>query len=310
MIDTVISLVLCCCLPAAKRFLLAMICLSSVGVQAEVRVIDDAGQLLLLDQPARRIISLAPHITELLFTAGAGESVVGVSQYSDFPEQARSLPRIGGGGGLDIEAIVALQPDLVIGWQSGNPVAQLDSLRSLGLAVFVSEPRQIDDIPASISKLARLAGTASAAQVQIAAFNRRYESLQQAYAGSEAVSVYYQIWERPLMTVNGNHLISAVIRLCGGHNVFADLPELAPQIGVEAVLARDPQVIVVAGQPADQQTVLAPWRRWQQLKAVREQHLYVLDRDLMVRHTPRILGGAEQLCRILDKVRAGGRRPQ
>ncbi len=290
-----------------KIFLLVVICLVSGAVYAEVRVTDDAGQLLVLERPARRIVSLAPHITELLFAAGAGGSVVGVSEYSDFPEQARQLPRIGGGGGLDVEAIVALQPDLVIGWQSGNPAMQLQRLRSLGLTLFVSEPRRIDDVPGTILKFARLAGTEPAAQAQIGTFNRRYASLQQAHAASETVSVYYQIWERPLMTVNGNHLISAAIRLCGGHNVFADLPELAPQIGVEAVLARDPQVIVVAGQPADREAALAPWRRWSQLQAVRGRHLYVLERDLLVRHTPRIMDGAELLCQILEKVREGWR---
>ena len=293
------------CFPRDKRRLLALVFLVSGAVHADVRVTDDAGQLLVLERPAHRIVSLAPHITELLFAAGAGRFVVGVSEYSDFPEQARQLPRIGGGGGLDAEAIVALQPDLVIGWQSGNPAVQLERLRSLGLALFVSEPRRIDDIPATILKLARLAGTEPAAQPQIAAFNRRYAALQQAHAASETVSVYYQIWERPLMTVNGGHLISAAIRLCGGHNVFSDLPELAPQIGVEAVLARDPQVIVVAGQVAGREAALAPWQRWSQLQAVRNRHLYVVERELLVRHTPRILEGAEQLCGVLDRVRGG-----
>ena len=288
-----------------KILLLAAICLVSGALHAEIRVSDDAGQSLVLERPARRIVSLAPHITELLFAAGAGGSVVGVSEYSDFPEQARHIPRIGGGGGLDIEAILALQPDLVIGWQSGNPAMQLEHLRSLGLTLFVSEPRRISDIPDSILRLARLAGTEPAARVQVEAFNRRHAALQEAHAASETVSVYYQIWERPLMTVNGNHLISSVIGLCGGRNVFAGLPELAPQIGIEAVLARDPRVIVVAGLPADREAALASWRRWPQLQAVRDKHLYVLERDLLVRHTPRILDGAEQLCQILDEVREG-----
>ena len=288
---------------AGKWLLLVGILVASGMLHAGIRVNDDNGQLLVLDQPARRIVSLAPHVTELLFAAGAGEFVVGVSQYSDFPEAARRIPRVGGGGGLDIEAIVALQPDLVVGWQSGNPVTQLERLRSLGLALFVSEPRNISDIPDTLRRFARLAGTESVAQVQIEAFNKRYTALQKAHAGDRAVSVFYQIWDRPLMTVNGNHLISAVIRLCGGRNVFDDLPELAPQIDVEAVLARDPEVLVVAGESTGKGGLLVPWRRWSQLRAVRDQHLYVLERDLLVRHTPRILEGAEQLCTILDKVR-------
>jgi iron complex transport system substrate-binding protein len=306
MINRVILSIFAGRLPAWRVFLLAAICLLPGTGHAEISVIDDAGQTLVLEQPARRIISLAPHVTELLFAAGAGALVVGVSEYSDFPDQALGIPRIGGGGGLDVEAIIALQPDLVVGWQSGNPAMQLQRLRSLGLPVFVSEPRRIADIPATMQKLARLAGTGQAAQPEIDAFKQRFTSLQQAHANSETVSVYYQIWERPLMTVNGNHLISAIIRLCGGRNVFAELPELAPQIGIEAVLARDPQVIVVAGQPAQQDTVLAPWRRWSQLQAVRNRYLYVLERDVLVRHSPRILDGAERLCAMLDAAREGG----
>ncbi len=284
--------------------LLLAACLLSASLPAEIRVHDDSGQLLVLERPAARIVSLAPHVTELLFAAGAGEALVGVSEYSDFPPQARRLPRVGGGSGLDIESIVALQPDLVIGWQSGNPALQLERLRTLGLAVFISEPRRLADIPAALQKFARLAGTESAAQLQIERFRDRHAALEQAHAGSEPVTVYYQIWERPLMTVNGQHLISDVIGLCGGRNVFAELPVLAPQIGVEAVLERDPRVIVVAGQPGAEDAALAGWRRWSQLQAVRDGHLYVLERDLLVRHTPRILQGAEQLCEILDRVRS------
>jgi iron complex transport system substrate-binding protein len=171
--------------------------------------------------------------------------------------------------------------------------------------MFVSEPRKISDIPDTLHRFARLAGTESVAQAQVEVFNRRYTALQQAHAGDRQLSVFYQIWDRPLMTVNGNHLISAVIRLCGGRNVFGELQELAPQIDVEAVLSRDPEVIVVAGQPEGQEELLAPWRRWHQLRAVRERHLYVLERDLLVRHTPRVLDGAERLCAVLDKVREG-----
>lgn len=274
-------------------------------LHADIAVTDDAGRQVVVPVPARRIVSLAPHITELLFAAGAGAAVIGVSEYSDYPDQARDLPRVGGGGGLDLERILALQPDLVVAWQSGNPAFQVQRLRDLGLTVFVSEPRDLDAIARTLERLARLAGTLPAAQAAIGAYERRLAGLRSAFQGRSPVTVFYQIWDHPLMTVSGTHLASDVLRLCGGRNVFDDLPALAPSIGIEAVLQRDPKVIVVAAGPGEADHLLAPWRHWPQLAAVRGNHLHAIERELLVRHTPRILDGAEQLCRLLDQVRAG-----
>jgi len=271
-------------------------------VRAAIRVIDDAGQEVTLEQPARRIVSLAPNITELLFAAGAGDRVVGVTEFSDYPEAAGSITRVGSGTGLDLEAILALRPDLVVAWQSGNPAGQVERLRSLGLIVFLSEPRHLLDVPETLLRLGRLAGTEAAARAGADSFKRRYEQLGQQYAQRPVVSVFYQIWERPLMTLNGEHLFSDVLRLCGGTNVFAELPALAPQVDVEAVLAADPEVIVVAVDGADS-PLLAAWRRWPSLSAVRQGHIYGIARERLVRHTPRILHGAEELCVILEGVR-------
>lgn len=271
--------------------------------QAGPRVTDDSGRQVVLDGPAQRIVSLAPHLTELLFDAGAGDRVVGVSEYSDYPAAARSLPRVGGGGGLDLERILALRPDLVVAWQSGNPAFQVQRLRELGFAVFVSEPRELAAIPQTLERLAQLAGTEATARVAVASFQRRLDGLRARYRDRAPVSVFYQVWDRPLMTVNDRHLISDVIRLCGGRNVFAGLPLLAPQIGIEAVLQRDPQAVIVAAGADEAGRLLAPWLRWRQLAAVSHAHLYGIERDLLVRQTPRILDGAEQLCRILDTVR-------
>ena len=275
---------------------------------SEIRVTDDGGHRVTLAAPARHIVSLAPYITELLFAAGAGNTVTGASEYSDYPAAARRIPRIGGGGGLDLERILALHPDLVVAWQSGNPAGQLQRLRELGLVVFVSEPRSLAAIPRTITRLAQLAGTEAAAQPVTDDFNRRLDALRHSYRGRARVRVYYQVWDQPLMTVNGTHLISDVIRLCGGSNVFAELPELTPHIDIESVLQRDPQVIVVAAGRDESGRQLAPWRHWTRLTAVSKGQLYEIERDLLVRHTPRILEGAEQLCRILDRARAEGRQ--
>jgi iron complex transport system substrate-binding protein len=273
----------------------------STVVSADIVVTDDAGQRVTLEQPARRIVSLAPYITELLFAAGAGAALVGVSEFSDYPAAARGIQRIGGGGGLDLEAIVALHPDLVIAWQSGNPTAQVARLQALGLSVYLSEPRRLGDVSQTLRRLGVLAGTEAVAEARADGFDRRQKQLQRKYAGLPAVSVFYQIWEHPLMTLNGEHLFSDVVRLCGGRNVFDALPSLAPQVGIEALLAADPDVIVIAADAAS--PMLSGWQQWPSLRAVTQGHIYAVGRDQLVRHSPRILDGAEQLCGILERVR-------
>ena len=270
---------------------------------SEIRVTDDAGQELALQRPAQRIVSLAPHITELLFAAGAGDHIVGVSEFSDYPEAALAIPQISGGGGLDMETIIALQPDLVVAWQSGNPDRQVKRLQSLGLTVFFSEPRRLEDVPETIRKLGRLAATRAVAFEQAARYEQRLDDLRGRYSQQSEVSVFYQVWGKPLMTINGEHLVSDVMKSCGGRNVFAALPALAPQVDIESVLVANPDVIVV-GADAGDNSMLESWRRWPELSAVKHNRLYPIQRELLVRHTPRILDGMEQLCEILEIVRS------
>ena len=287
---------------SCKLLLLFLSWVLLVPVRADIRVTDDAGQQVVLDRPARRIISLAPHITELLFSAGAGDAIVAVTEYSDYPEAAKSITRVGGGGSLDMEGIIALQPDLVVAWQSGNPDGQVKQLLSLGLTVFMSEPRQLEDVPDTLLRLGRLSGTDAVAAASANDFKRHYEQLKKRYAQRQDIKVFYQVWEQPLMTVNGEHLISDVSRLCGGHNIFDTLPLLAPQIDVEAVLAADPDVIIV-GADKKNAPLLAGWQRWPKLSAVAHNHVYAIQRELLVRHSMRILDGAEKLCVLLEDAR-------
>ncbi len=277
---------------------------SGIGTAAaEVRVQDDTGHSLVLEMPARRIVSLAPHITELLFAAGAGAAVVGVVAYSDYPPAAQPLPRVGGYDRLDLERILALQPDLVVAWKSGNISGPVQRLQALGVPVYYSEPRSLVDIPHDLIRFGQLAGTEAVAQQAAAEFQDGLQVLRARYAGARPVRVFYEIWHQPLMTVNGTHLISDVIRLCGGENIFADLSTLAPQVSVEAVLAADPEVIIASGMATEHPEWLDEWRAWPQLAAVRGGHLYVIPPDLIQRHTPRILQGAEQLCTRLGQAR-------
>ena len=198
---------------------------------------------------------------------------------------------------------VGSRGDFVVAWQSGNPAAQVEKLRALGLTVYFSEPRRIEDVATNIERLGELAGTSASARRSAAAFRAKQEQLQQRYRGRSPVTMFYQIWDKPMMTVNGAHIVSDVIRLCGGRNVFASLPVLAPTVDIEAVLAADPEAIVASGMNQEQPLWLRDWRRWPQLRAVRGNNLFFIPPDLLQRHTPRILEGAERLCRALDAAR-------
>lgn len=281
-----------------------LLALPGASTAAEIVVRDDTGRELRLPGPAQRIVSLAPHITEVLFAAGAGERIVGVVAYSDYPEAARGLPQVGGYSNLDMEAITALRPDLVIAWSSGNRGAHLEKLGALGIPVYVNEARSFEGVARSLEMFGRLAATEATASAAAQAFRARRDALAQRYAGRAPVRMFYQVWAQPLMTINGKHLISDAIRLCGGINVFDDLATLAPSIGVEAVLAANPEAIVASGMDAARPEWLDEWRRWPDLAASAAGNLYFIAPELIQRHTPRILDGTAQLCEHLQAARA------
>lgn len=288
-----------------KRLCLSALCaLACLPARGEIVVTDVSGATIKLAAPARRIVSLAPHLTELLFAAGAGNRVVGNVEYGNYPPAAAALPRVGNYDRLDLEAVVALKPDLVLGWQSGNPAAAVARLRALGLTVHLSEPDRIEDVAGELERIGLLAGTGPAADAAAKVFRERYAALAARYSRRPTVSVFYQIWKQPLMTVNGKQVISDAIRLCGGRNVFAQLPVLAPTVTVEAVIAVNPEVIVASGMGDARPEWLDDWRRWTTLEAVVRNNLYFVPPDLLQRHTPRILDGAEKLCTHFEAARA------
>lgn len=288
-----------------RQICLSLLCvLVCLPAAAEIVVTDVGGTRIKLAAPARRIISLAPHITELLFAAGAGDRVVGNVEYGDYPPVARAVPKVGGYSRLDLEAIVALKPDLVIGWETGNAPAAVARLRTMGLSVYLSQPNRMEDIAGELERIGKLAGTEVAANAAATAFRERYARLAARYGERPSVDVFYQIWKQPLMTVNGKQIISDAIRLCGGRNIFAALPILAPTVTVEAVIAANPEVIVASGMGDSRPEWLDDWRRWHTIAAVARDNLYFIQPDLIQRHTPRILDGAEQLCAHLETVRA------
>ena len=221
--------------------------LISTAAQADLVFKDDTGQEVRLKAPARRIVTLAPHAAESLYAAGAGDKLVGTVDYSDYPPEAKKVPRVGGYSRVDLEAVAALKPDLVLAWESGNNMTQVDKLKALGLTVYVSQPNTIDNVASQIERIGQLAGTEAVANATAERFRKRLDSLRSAHAAKPKVRVFYQIWKTPLLTVGGPQIISDAIKICGGENVFGHLKQMAPNVTVEAVLEADPEAIVATG---------------------------------------------------------------
>lgn len=282
---------------AARASLWGLVLLAWSASAAGVRIADDAGNVLDPAGPANRIVSLAPHITELLFAAGAGGRLVAAVEYSDYPAAARALPRIGDATRIDLERLALLRPDLVIAWASGTPVRMLDGVRRLGLPLFLSEPRRLDAIGEQLRVFGRLAGTPAVAERAARDYERRLAGLRMRYASLPRRPVFYQLALQPLLTVNGAHVIGDVLTLCGGDNVFADLPVLTPRVDVESVIAARPAAVVFALYPGEDPAATESfWRRYGLPAATR---FVPVPGDIIHRPTPRILDGAAQVCAAL-----------
>ena len=274
------------------------------SAHAELVFKDDSGQEIRLKAPAKRIVTLAPHATEILYAAGAGDRLVGTVDYSDYPPAAKRVRRVGSYDRIDLEAVAALRPDLVIAWETGNPAGQVGKLKALGLTVYSSQPNRMEDVAAQLARFGQLAGTEAIAGPAAERFRQRLAALRDGNAGKPPVRVFYQIWKAPLMTVGGPQIISDAIRLCGGENVFGKLDQMSPTVSVEAVLAANPEVIVATGMGDARPEWLDDWNKWTRMTAVSRGNLFHINPDIMQRHTPRILDGAAQLCADLDIARS------
>jgi iron complex transport system substrate-binding protein len=291
-------------LRAAQRWRAALWLAACLPLHASAAITtqDDTGHQLVLQKPAQRIVSLAPNTTELLFAAGAGERIVGTVQYSDYPEAARRIPRIGSFEQVDIESLIALKPDLIVLWADGGMDRQLDAVRRLGIPVYYSQVRKLADIPDAIQRLGRL--TATDAQAAHAADQLRASlaRLSAQYRERPTVSVFYQVWNKPLYTLNGAHIVSDVLRLCGGRNIFGDLSAVAPVVSIESVLLADPEAMI-AGAEQGHISGLDMWKRYPQMRAVRNGNLFEISSDLLSRASPRLIDGAALVCEKLELAR-------
>jgi iron complex transport system substrate-binding protein len=290
---------------AQLHILVAFILIIPVSVWAQIQVQDDTGQTIILSQPARKIISLSPGLTELTFAAGGADYIKGVVNFSDYPEQAKTLPQIGSSNALDIEKIVFMQPDLVIAWKSGNPQRSIQQLKKLGLTVYISEANDFIDIPDTIERLGTLMATETVAHKNAEDFRQQFAQLTSLYGthpGKKAPKTLIQIWNNPVMSVNETHLISKVITLCGGQNIFAKTTGLTNSPDMEAILQLNPDVIIATGMADISKSWLERWQQWPFLSAVKQNQLYAVNPDHLVRHTPRILMGIREVCQILQSA--------
>ncbi len=251
--------------------------------------------------PARRIVSLTPGLTELVYAVGAEQSLIATVEYADHPEAARRIPRIGDAFRVDMEKLLAIKPDLVLAWTSGTPATTVEQSRALGLRVESLEVQHLSEVSAALLHIGELTGREDTAQQVAQAFAQGVETLRTRYAQRPLLRVFVQVNRQPLYTVNGRHIISEVLDLCGGRNVFADLNQLAPIVGVEAVLNTNPDVILSTEGSVHE--VHQDWRMWSQVNAVKQNHLYVVSPDTTTRATPRLLQGAQAVCDALEQAR-------
>lgn len=299
-----LSMTTYCKFIACLAFVLAIVSTSALVSAAPLSVRDDSGALVELKKPAQRVISLAPHVTELLFAAGGGAKIVGVVAYSDFPLAAKAIPQVGDNRQFDMERLMALKPDLLVVWQHGNSEQQITALRKLGVPMFYSEPKKLDDIAASVEKLGVLLGTQQEAQQVAGEMRKQLQSLRNKYANRPKVRLFYQVWDKPLYTLNGKHIVSDAMQVCGGENVFAPLAITAPNVSIEAVLQENPEVVISGEKNNHAGDGLSMWAGYKSLLATQRGNLLPINGDLLSRSGPRLLQGTAMLCDLLDIARS------
>ena len=291
----------------AMALILGGMLLAFPALASPVCATDDLGKEICLEQPAQRIAALSPGATELAWAAGAGDQVVAVVAYSDYPPAAKEVTSVGSHTRMDMERLLELQPDLVIGWVTGNPTEQLATLREMGVPVFSIEPRSFEAVSDTIERLSTLAGTEAAGFAEAERFRKGITDLRARFSGADAVPVFYQVWDEPLMTVNRDHLIGEMIELCGGDNVFGHLERLVPRISAEAVIAANPEAILAGGMGEENRHWLTRWQSFPSLTATERDNLFFIPPSLVQRPTPRMLEGTRLFCEKLEVAR--GRRP-
>lgn len=291
-----------------KTMLLAGLILAGLTAQAQaaITVKDDAGLAVTVAKPAMRVVSMAPSVTELLFAAGGGNQIVGAVNYSDYPEAAKRIPRIGSNREIDMELLISLKPDLIVAWRHNSSERQIEMVRRLGIPVFQSDPQTLDGIPDAVMRLGQLLGTDTAAKATATQLREQLASLRTRYANRSPVRTFYQVWDKPLYTLSGKHILTDAMRLCGGENIFDKLTVTAPIVSIESVLQANPEAIIATAEKNYGGVEL--WKPYGTLTAVRSNNLFTLDGHLLNRAGPRMAQGTAAMCEVLEQARQ--RRPK
>ena len=268
-----------------------------------ISVTDDSGSKVELKKPATRIVALAPHITELLYESGAGKQVIGVVDYSDFPEEAKSKSKVGSYVNINIEAVLALNPDLIVAYTGGNPPRQLEQLKKLDIPIYFSNPKSIPEIISNIRKMGQLTGHEKQATQRADQLQQRYIQLTKKYAKAEPVSIFIQIWDKPLMSVDNSHIIGQAVEICGGKNLFPSMVSAFAQVSIESVISRNPQAILMMETHVESKKTQIISPEWSTMQATTNSQLLSIDENLLYRASGRLLDGTEQLCKKLDGTR-------
>jgi iron complex transport system substrate-binding protein len=292
-----------------KLLIAAIAGMLALNARAAITVQDDDGRTVTLQKPATRVIALAPHVTEMVYAAGGGDKLLASVDYADYPEAAKKLPRVGSNRQMDMERIISMKPDLIVVWMHGSSERQIEQIRALGIPMFHSEPKKLDDIAANLQRIGRLLGTESVAEPAAAALRTRLASLMAQYSHRPPVRMFYQVWDKPLYTLNGAHIVSDAARVCGGVNIFAPLKVTAPIVSIEAVLQEDPEAIFTSSEKASEEDSAQIWRPFANLAAVRQNNIFRIDGNLLNRSGPRMIAGTAAMCEKLELARQRRKAP-
>lgn len=291
-----------------KKLLAAAACACALNATAAITVLDDDGKPVTVQKPALRVIALAPHATELVYAAGGASRIVAASAYSDYPEAANVLPRVGDSRQFDMERIAVLRPDLVVVWLHGSSERQIEQVRALGVPVFQSEPKKLADIASSLTRLGKLMGTEAVAEAAASDLRGQLATLKAKYGGRSPVRLFYQVSDKPLYTLNGEHIVSDALRLCGAENIFSHMTITAPSVSIEAVLLENPEAMVSGGEGKVEGGV-AMWQRYTSMTAVRRDNLFRVNGNLLNRAGPRMIAGTASLCEKIELARQHRSKP-
>ena len=284
--------------------LIISLCLLELAGASELSAIDDSGTKISLQSPATRIIAMSPDLTEVVFELGAGHRLVGAGEYSNYPPEASGITRVNSSASANFELIISLEPDLVLVWKTGNGARTISRLRDLGLPVFVVQTQRVADIPALYQRLGILLDQKAVATQLAEKFLHEIDVIRQSINSQPEITVFYEIWDDPLMTLSGQHMVSDAISICGGKNIFEDMVPIAPVVSLESVVAADPQVIITSGSIEGLQNWRSRWARWGGMTAVENQHLFMVAPDLLLRQTGRLIEGIRSLCQKMLEARS------